>query len=150
MSSRTHTYHWSLELPQVVAAIAASDLFIGNDSGLAHVAAAVETPLVVLWGSANLSMAQPEAKPGTSVILYHELPCRDACPEFRCTNPIQVECMMRIQTADVVAAAKRLLDRAPCRVLPAAASRDCANYTDPEGQAHLARPVSVPVDCEVR
>ena len=38
-----HAYHWSLRLPEVVALISECDLFIGNDSGLSHVAAAVGT-----------------------------------------------------------------------------------------------------------
>jgi ADP-heptose:LPS heptosyltransferase len=118
LARHTHRYHVGLELPQVVAAIAASDLFIGNDSGLAHIAAAVETPAVVLWGSANLSMARPEAPPEQCRILYHDLHCRASCPEFRCTNPVHVECMNRIQTDDVVTAARELLAGSSRQRLP--------------------------------
>jgi ADP-heptose:LPS heptosyltransferase len=109
LSARKHRYHSSLRLPNVVAVIAGSDLFIGNDSGLSHIAAAVGTPSVVLWGPANLSMARPKAPPDRLTILYHDLPCRDACPEFKCTNPNQYECLMRTETADVLDAARRLL-----------------------------------------
>ena len=61
LCAERHTYHTSLGLPQVVAVLDAADLFIGNDSGLSHIAAAVQTPTIVIWGPANLSMARPEA-----------------------------------------------------------------------------------------
>jgi ADP-heptose:LPS heptosyltransferase len=110
-ANRRHTYHYALKLPQVAAVIAASDLFVGNDSGLAHVAAAVGTPVIVLWGGANLSMSRPKAPPRRCVILYHEMACRDGCPETRCVNPVPLECLMKIRADDVLEAAGRLLDR---------------------------------------
>jgi ADP-heptose:LPS heptosyltransferase len=109
LAAYPHSYHCSFRLPQVVAAIAACNLFIGNDSGLAHIGAAVGTPLVVLWGSANLRMARPCADADKMVVLYHDVPCRDTCLEFKCTNPIQLDCMKRIQIDDVVYAAGSLL-----------------------------------------
>jgi ADP-heptose:LPS heptosyltransferase len=109
LAAHPHAVHCGLRLPQVVALIAAGDLFIGNDSGLAHIAAAVGTRLVVLWGPANLSMARPKARPEDCIILYHDVPCREGCPEIKCVNPNPLECLTRTQVADVVAAARRLL-----------------------------------------
>jgi len=86
-----HTYHSRLRLPEVAAMLAAADLFVGNDSGLSHMAAAVGTSLVVLWGPADLTMARPEVHGDTCEILYHNLACRNACPETRCNNPIVLE-----------------------------------------------------------
>jgi heptosyltransferase-3 len=134
LARHTHSYHSTLRLPQVAAVIAASDLFIGNDSGLSHIATAVGTRLVVLWGSANLSMSRPAAPPADCTILYQEIPCRDQCLEFRCDNPVPFECLMRTQVADVVDAARRLLeDRAllPAgRSLPVLAPARAAGYRD--------------------
>jgi ADP-heptose:LPS heptosyltransferase len=113
-----HAIHCTLNLPQVVAVLATCDLFIGNDSGLSHIAAAVKTPTVVLWGPANLSMARPKAPAERCTILYHDLSCREACPETRCVNPIQLECLMQIQTADVLEAAGRHLQVAPIGRIP--------------------------------
>jgi ADP-heptose:LPS heptosyltransferase len=109
LSAHAHTCHCSLRLPEVVAVIAASDLFIGNDSGLAHIAAAVGTRMVVLWGPVNLTMARPQAPAERCTILYHDLPCRSICPETQCVNPVHLECLMRIETNHVLDAAKRLL-----------------------------------------
>ncbi len=44
-----HAFHCSLRLPEVAALISQCDLFIGNDSGLSHIAAAVGTREVVIW-----------------------------------------------------------------------------------------------------
>jgi ADP-heptose:LPS heptosyltransferase len=104
-----HAIHWSLSLPQVVALIQACDLFIGGDSGLSHIAAAVGTRMVVIWGPVNLSMARPQAPPERCLVLYHDLPCRTTCPEIRCNNPIRLDCLMRTRVSDVVSAAQSLL-----------------------------------------
>jgi len=131
LARHAHSYHCTLRLPQTVAVIAASDLFIGNDSGLSHIAAAVGTRLVVLWGPANLSMARPKASPANCTILYHDIPCRNECLEFRCHNPVALECLTRTQVADVVAAAEHLLNgrarptaRRPREALTAAVGAD--------------------------
>lgn len=106
----SHSYHWYLRLPETVALIAQCDLFIGNDSGLSHVAAAVDVPAVVLWGPVNLSMARPKASPERCVILYHDIPCRETCVEFRCLSPNPLECLTRTGVEDVLDAAGPLLE----------------------------------------
>jgi ADP-heptose:LPS heptosyltransferase len=114
----SHRFHSTLSLPQVAAAISLCDLFIGNDSGLSHMAAAVGTPIIVLWGPANLNMARPKAPPDRCMILYHDVPCRVFCPEIRCINPIELECVKKIQPDDVLEAAKSFLTksrRSPAR-----------------------------------
>jgi ADP-heptose:LPS heptosyltransferase len=110
-----HAYHSSLRLPEVAALIQACDLFIGNDSGLAHIAAGVGTRMVVLWGPVNLSMARPTAPPERCTILYHDLPCRAQCPEFRCINPVHLECLLRTDVEMVFEAARRMLNVAADR-----------------------------------
>ncbi|HUQ31973.1 MAG TPA: glycosyltransferase family 9 protein, partial [Pyrinomonadaceae bacterium] len=48
-----------LSLPEVTALAARSRLFIGNDSGVAHIAAAVGAPSVVIFGSSNVAHWRP-------------------------------------------------------------------------------------------
>jgi ADP-heptose:LPS heptosyltransferase len=108
-AQNSHAYHSSLSLPEVVALIAECDLFVGNDSGLSHIAAAVDTKLVVIWGPAVLSTARPASPAGRMRILYHDLPCRAICPEICCNSAVHLECLMRTQVADVMAAAGFLL-----------------------------------------
>ncbi len=119
LTKASHSYHWSLRLPQAVAVVAESDVLVGNDSGLVHVAAAVGTPAVVIWGAANLSMSHPIAPPEDCIVLYHDIPCRDHCVEFRCKNPNERECLRQIQTGDVVASVARLLYRNTPEAMPA-------------------------------
>ena len=107
----SHSYHYALGLDQVVAAFSVCDVFIGNDSGLAHVAAGVGTPIVVPWGSVNLEMAQPTAPAGRRMILYRDVPCRATCPETHCVNEQALECLTRITVGDVVDAARQVLAR---------------------------------------
>src|SRR5207253_8268354 len=114
-SARSHAYHSSLRLPEAAALIDRCDLFIGNDSGLAHIAAAVGTRMIVLWGPVNMSMARPTAPRERCTILYHELPCRAQCPEFRCINPVHLECLMRTDVEMVFQAVQRMLEAAPTR-----------------------------------
>lgn len=117
LAEEEHACHTTLKLPQVAAVIAEADLFIGNDSGLGHIAAAVGTPLVVLWGGANLNMSRPEAAAGSCIVIYHDVPCRASCPETHCINPSPLECLDRIQADEVLDAARRLLRIYP-RPLP--------------------------------
>ncbi|HSD45608.1 MAG TPA: glycosyltransferase family 9 protein, partial [Pyrinomonadaceae bacterium] len=50
---------FDLSLPEVTALAARSQLFVGNDSGIAHIAAAVGTPSVVVFGSSNVANWRP-------------------------------------------------------------------------------------------
>ncbi len=105
MCKESHYFETGFRLPEVASAIAHADVFIGNDSGLAHIAAAVQTRQVVIWGGANLNMARPVAKPGYCTVLYREIGCRDGCPEIRCVGPQKLKCLLDIHEADVLAAA---------------------------------------------
>ena len=48
-----------LSLRQTAALIEKCQLFISNDSGVAHIAAAVKTPLIVLFGKTNTERIAP-------------------------------------------------------------------------------------------
>ena len=52
-ASRTHHYWPDLGLEELFALIRGVRLFIGNDSGPTHAAAALVRPIVVVWGSSN-------------------------------------------------------------------------------------------------
>lgn len=48
-----------LTLPEITALARRAKLFVGNDSGIAHIAAAVETPCVVIFGPSNINHWRP-------------------------------------------------------------------------------------------
>lgn len=58
----------NLKLGPVMALMSKLDLFISNDSGLGHLAAGVDTPLVAIWGSTNPRYSGP-INPGKVTII---------------------------------------------------------------------------------
>lgn len=71
-----------LSLGQLIALIAGSPLLVTNNTGPAHIAAAVGTPIVSLYALTN-----PQHTPWStaSIVLSHDAPCRNCfksvCPE---------------------------------------------------------------------
>ncbi len=54
-----HTCMQGAPLEEVKSLVAGASVFIGNDSGPAHIAAAFGRPVVVLWGSSDLDNWRP-------------------------------------------------------------------------------------------
>lgn len=100
-----------LSLPEVTALLARARLFIGNDSGIAHMAAAVETPAVVVFGSSNTVHWRPWASgaPGsTAEIVFEEMDCQP-CHGYYCEKFDEPECIKRVPVDRVIAAVERVL-----------------------------------------
>lgn len=97
-----------LSLPEVTALAARSRLFVGNDSGIAHIAAAVGAPSVVIFGSSNITHWRPWAS-GPAEVVREELPCQP-CPGYTCTEFDQPECIRRVPVERVVAAIERVME----------------------------------------
>ena len=82
-------------LTELPAYLAAGDLFIGNDSGPAHIAAAVGTPTVTIFGPQVAGWYRPYG-PGNAVVQIGEMwcrPCFDHCirHENVCITGIDVD-----------------------------------------------------------
>jgi heptosyltransferase-2 len=84
-------------LRELAAALKACDVVLTNDSGPMHLAAAVGTPVVALFGSTSPALTGP-GLPGDNrhVLLRAHAPCapcfRRECPvDFRCMTGISVE-----------------------------------------------------------
>ncbi len=86
------------------ALLSCCDLFVGNDSGAMHVAAAVGLPVVAIFGPTDAAGTAPVTPRGT--ILQHQTYC-SPCFLRRC--PIDHRCMTAIAPELVEAAAKPLL-----------------------------------------
>lgn len=82
---------------QLMAILAASDLAFGPDSGALHLAAAVGTPAVSLWGPTSASRSTPFGS--AALALEARAPC---APCFLATCPIGRPCMETIAAATVV------------------------------------------------
>jgi len=97
-----------LSLPEVTALAARSQLFVGNDSGIAHIAAAVGTPAVVIFGSSNIAHWRPWNSAPAEVV-FEEMPCQP-CHGYFCEKFDQPECILRVPVTRVIAAIDRLLN----------------------------------------
>jgi heptosyltransferase-2 len=80
-------------LPALLAEI---DLLVAGDTGVAHLAAALGTPTVTLFGPPDPALSAPR---GPGAIVRHRVPC---APCFYRSCPIEHPCMRNI-TADEVA-----------------------------------------------
>lgn len=96
-----------LSLPEVTALASRSQVFIGNDSGIAHIAAAVGTPSVVIFGSSNVAHWRPWNRAAAEVV-FEEMPCQP-CHGYFCEKFPQPECILRVPVPRVLAAIERVL-----------------------------------------
>jgi len=81
-------------LKETIAIISRCDLFISNDSGLMHIAGALNIPTVAVFGSTNPVTTSPVGD--KSVVIYKDTSCspclKETCPtDFRCMDMISVE-----------------------------------------------------------
>lgn len=90
------------ELP---ALFSRCNLFIGNDSGAMHVAAAAGLPVVAVFGSTDPDGTAPVTPLRT--LVRHPVHCS---PCFLRECPIDHRCMVRIETENVSDAARRWLE----------------------------------------
>lgn len=87
-----------LEVPEAAAALARCALFVGNDSGLMHLAAAVGVPTLGLFGPTSAEEYGPVGARAAAVVA---------------PGPAAAGEMAAIAVADALAAARRLLHEAP-------------------------------------
>ena len=97
----------NLSLPEVAALASRSRLFIGNDSGIAHIAAAVAAPCVVIFGSSNRAHWRPWTTHPNEVV-FEDMPCQP-CPGYFCAEFEKPECILRVPVERVVAAIDRVI-----------------------------------------
>ena len=97
-------------LSDLAAVLAICDLFVTNDTGPMHLAGAVGTPTVTLWGSSDPDEVRQIGAPDKRVT-GPELPCKP-CYRNECRrrgagtllDDAHVECMRLIQVDQVIAA----------------------------------------------
>ena len=96
-------------LPELIALMRRARLMISNDSGPMHIAVAVGTPVVALFGPTDPRLTGPYPFGGPDHVLVRaELDCAP-CFKPGCKNSPGLECMTRIGVEQVLAAAERLM-----------------------------------------
>ena len=96
-------------LRELIALISECDVFLSNDSGPMHIAYAVGTPLVALFGSTSPDLTGPVGE--GNVVIRPNLPC-SPCFERTCNNDDR-QCMYDILSEDVYLAIKKILPKKP-------------------------------------
>ena len=100
------------DLPETASLLSAFDLLVTGDTGPMHLADAVGTPVVALFGPSDPRRYGP-ISPGQTVLRV-DLPCSPCgmvrLPPERCRGHVP-DCMDGITVARVVAAASEALDR---------------------------------------
>ena len=106
MNAQSRSLAGALSLGELGALIARADLLVSNNTGPAHVAAALGTPVVDLYALTN-----PQHTPWLveSRVLFHDVPCRNC---YKSVCPLgHNDCLVRVEPARVALAAEELLHR---------------------------------------
>ena len=93
------------DLAEAVAILSEIDLLISNDMGLAHIAPAVGTQTIAIFGPTNPETTRPYSI--NAVVIRKEVEC-SPCMLRDC--PIDHRCMTRISVDDVFQAAKEIFN----------------------------------------
>ena len=95
-----------LSLPELTAFLKKSKLFIGVDSGPAHIAAAVGIPVLSLYSGTN--QKEQWGPMGSKVTVIQKKPACSPCERLVC--PIGNECMNLIRVDEVLKQVERILN----------------------------------------
>jgi ADP-heptose:LPS heptosyltransferase len=116
---------------EVAYIIKRSKLYIGNDSGLSHVAFLSQVPSIAIFGCVPSRLRVPLAPPLREQIL--EFGAGDSCPFFpcydgfnkpHCKNREKYICLQKISAQEVINAAMRLLSHSQMYAVNGASSQD--------------------------
>ena len=95
-----------LSIPELAELIRGAELFAGNDSGPMHLAAAVGTPVVALWGSSSSARWHPWQVEHR--VVQNPFEC-NPCPGYRCLVAETPTCIESVTVKQAVDASKELL-----------------------------------------
>lgn len=107
-SVRARAVAGALDLPGLASTVASARLLVCGDTGVAHVATAVGTPSVLLFGPTPPRWWGPAVDVDRHTVLWHGHPDRPGDPHGRDVDPA----LAAVTTEEVVAAVERLLDGA--------------------------------------
>jgi lipopolysaccharide heptosyltransferase II len=111
-SSRVLNLAGKTDLPVLAGVLSRCRAFVSNDSGAMHLAAAVDVPVVAIFGPTREWATSPLPGPSRleTAIVRTDVPCR---PCMLRTCPIDHRCMTRIAVDDVMAPVMVALQRTP-------------------------------------
>lgn len=92
-----------LPLPYLAAVIKRCNFFVGNDSGITHLASAIGTPAIAIFGPTNPDIWGPRGK--QVEIIYKKYPCSPCLPDTR-RNCFSRACFGGVNVEDVTSRIK--------------------------------------------
>jgi heptosyltransferase-2 len=104
MRTRAHVLAGKTDIQQLKAVLARASLVISNDTGTAHLSAALGVPTVVVFGPTEHSVTRPLSEKAT--VVRCETDC-SPCMLRDC--PIDHRCMTGVEVTDVYQSARQLL-----------------------------------------
>jgi heptosyltransferase-2 len=95
-------------------------LMVTNDCGAMHIATAMKTPLVAIFGPTNLKRTAPYDPEASIVERIADCgcdvaPCYELAPQYKGKCPIQRQCMTAVTVEDVAAAIEKQIQRLRAR-----------------------------------
>ena len=99
---------WGLTISELTGVLDQASLFVGNDSGPTHMAAALGVPVLVLFGSSDSNLWRPWQ--AIHEIVQNPFDC-NPCPGYRCHVYGEPQCILSITPQQVKEALQRLLER---------------------------------------
>ncbi len=116
ISSASQTIVCGTSLRKVAALLECCRLFIGNDSGLMHMATALNTPIVAIFGPGTPQTTAPYNQDLANVIVMKDFSCRPCRQRFfsecRPSPEGVAPCLDAVQAQDVLAGVEKLLTTA--------------------------------------
>ena len=105
LSFKSYSVAGNFSWTEYAALVKKASLFVGNESGPLHVAAAMQTPLIGLFGPGESNIFYPYGEKSTFV--HHILTC-NPCNQIHCVH-LGNTCMQRINLAEVTNKIKALV-----------------------------------------
>jgi len=96
-----------LSLARFVALASLCRVYVGNDTGTTHIAAALEKPIVVVFGSSDSTVWYPWGV--DFELVKSDLPCIP-CPGYSCSQYDEPVCIQTVPVDRVYAAVKKLME----------------------------------------
>ncbi len=106
MQNRVHNLAAATSLRELLALISQCRCLVTNDSGPMHIAAALQVPLVALFGSTNEIKTGPYGYKGS--VIHKHVAC-SPCYLRKC--PIDFRCMTQITVGEVAAQVEKILHK---------------------------------------
>lgn len=103
-----------ITLKYLPAIVKMAKLVICPDTGIAHIAALMETPLIAIYGPNSPKLYGPLMKNNKGVVVYKNLPCSPCMTNLNkkkggCNNPV---CILNITAVEIISKIKQIIKNA--------------------------------------